>query len=125
GVLQYYNYIDIKFLLNPEIENINVKETTDKDIFKAVMASQNAEEGIDKNGLRGDVDDSDDSMLEPCSRHYKALQAVRTLQKYIETMNNPFAQNLKSILTLFRQKTRLDEANSLQDSQIMSYFTFK
>ncbi|KAG7446073.1 uncharacterized protein BT62DRAFT_980960 [Guyanagaster necrorhizus] len=111
GVLQHHNCIDIESLLNPEIENVDVEETTDKDIFDAVMASQNAEEGMDENGLSGD-----DSVLEP---------SVRTLQKYIEIMDDPFAQNLESILALFGQKTRLDQANSLQDTQITSYFTSK
>ncbi|KAG7441563.1 uncharacterized protein BT62DRAFT_1042371 [Guyanagaster necrorhizus] len=116
-------------LQGTEIENVNVEETTDKDIFDTVIASQSADEGMDENRLRGDIDgddgSDDDLVLEPHSKCHEALQAVRTLQKYIKIMNNPFTQNLKSILTLFRQKTRLDKANSLQDSQITSYFTFK
>ncbi|KAG7442322.1 uncharacterized protein BT62DRAFT_982538 [Guyanagaster necrorhizus] len=100
-VLQCHNYMDIESLLNLEIENVDVKETMDKDIFDAVMASQSAEEGMDENGLEGDDDGDDDSVLKPCPKCHEAHQAVKTLQKYIEIMNDLFAQNLKSILALF------------------------
>ncbi len=123
GLLQSHNRMDIKSLLNPEIENMDIEETTDKDIFDAVMASQSADESVDENG--GDVDVDVDSLLEPCPKRREALRAVRSLQQYVETMDDPFFRNLKSILAAFGRKTRLEEANSLQNSQITSYFTSK
>ncbi len=123
GVLQSRNRMDIESLLNPEIENMDIEETTDKDIFDAVMASRSADESIDENG--GDVDADDDSLSEPRPKRCEALRAVRTLQKYVETMDDPFARNLERILASFGRKTRLEETNSLQNSQITSYFTSK
>ncbi|KAK0243404.1 hypothetical protein EDD85DRAFT_947558 [Armillaria nabsnona] len=59
GVLQSRNHMDIESLLNPEIENMDIEETMDKDIFNVVMALRSADESIDEN--RGDVDADDDS----------------------------------------------------------------
>ncbi|PBK85242.1 hypothetical protein ARMGADRAFT_1087697 [Armillaria gallica] len=90
GVLQPHNRMDIEELVNPVEEQKDVDgETTDEDIFDAVMTLRNAEEMMDING--GDADADDDSLLDPCPTCCDAMHTVITIQKFVESMEDQFA----------------------------------
>ncbi|KAK0472397.1 hypothetical protein IW261DRAFT_1424439 [Armillaria novae-zelandiae] len=119
GVLQSCNRMDIEELVNTEEEQMDVDtETTDDDIFDAVMASKNAEEAMVMNG--GDADD--DLPLEPRPTRRDAMCAVATLQKFVGSMEDSFARQLETMLASFGRKTRLEETNALKSSKITDYF---
>ncbi|KAF9060623.1 hypothetical protein BDP27DRAFT_1185037, partial [Rhodocollybia butyracea] len=108
-------------LLNPENERIMLSDTTDKDIYKAVMDSPDAVENGEINGGDDDVDD-DASITTLCPTRCKALQAATTLQKFIEDMDEPYAQKLEAILASFGRTTCLEETCAMKDTSITDFF---
>ncbi|KAK0432814.1 hypothetical protein EV421DRAFT_1719233, partial [Armillaria borealis] len=59
----------------------------------------------------------------PIPSRKEALKAVSTLQQYIGSMDDPFVHQLEGIFASFGQKTCLEEACSLKDTEITMYFT--
>jgi hypothetical protein len=92
GVLQASNRMNIEALLNPVDESQVMDETTDEDICQAVLDAK--EDG------RGD--DTDDAFIEPCLTHHEVLQAASVINRYIDSVDNPVARKLESILASFR-----------------------
>ena len=79
GALQQTNWMDIESLLNPEGESHILMETSDWEIYEAVMAAIKACENIDING--GDnIKDGSHSHVDPCPTYRDALKAVSDLQ---------------------------------------------
>ena len=67
----------------------------------------------------------DDEVLDKKPTRKEALTATFTLKSYVADINEPFARKLEGILASFGQQTRLEEAQSLETTYIMDYFTCK
>ena len=91
----------IEELLNPLDELTNMDDVTDEEIYQAVMDSRAAHE----NAAANDVDD--DTPIEAPPSLHEALQAKITIEKYIETIDKPYARKLESLLADFTCSTRL------------------
>jgi len=78
--------MSVKELLNPAIENKNMFNATDKDIFKSVMHAKALRDG----GGSANSDDDDDNAGEPSPIHTEALDAMLTLRRYVSTFDDPF-----------------------------------
>jgi len=117
GVLQSANRMCLEALLNPENESTNMDESTDEEIFQAVM---------DTKGLGGhDGSDEDDFSADIRPSRTEALCAARTLQKYIQDINDPFARKLETILASFGHQTCLAESQAMKPTVLTDYFVRK
>jgi hypothetical protein len=88
-------------------------------IVKAAIA---ARENMETNG--GDDVDEVVQVVPPLSRR-EALQAVTTVQRYLETLGQPFACSLSEHLASFGWHTRLQATLALKDTSITEYFVRK
>ena len=124
GVLQASNRMSLEELLNPSDESFGIDETTDEEIWKAVLDSKVQRENADANNV-GDNDVDDDAPIElPPSRH-EALQAKITIEKYIAVIDEPYARKLESILAEFARSTRLIDTQEMKVSLVTDYFARK
>ena len=83
--------------LNPLDEDFNMDGVTDEDtIFKAVMDSKAQHENVAANNGNNNIDD--DALIEPPPSCHEALWAKITIEKYIETIDEPYACKLESII---------------------------
>ena len=124
GVLQASNRMSLEELLNPSDESFGIDETTDEEIWKAVLDSKVQRENADANNV-GDNDVDDDAPIElPPSRH-EALQAKITIEKYIAVIDEPYARKLESILAEFARSTRLIDTQKMKVSLVTDYFARK
>jgi hypothetical protein len=67
-------------------------ETSDREIYQAVMDAIEARENIDING--GDDEDCVPTDPEPRPTHRDVLKAVSTIRRYIEDLDDPIASDL-------------------------------
>lgn len=119
GALQKKNRMDIESLLNPVGESHVLTETSDKDIYKAVMEAVEAREAMEING-GDDVDE--DFPAEPQPSRQDILKASSTISKFIENMDDPIARKLEGLLSSLNMQLRLEEARNLKDTHLTSYF---
>ena len=123
-VLQASNRMTIEELLNPLDESINMDGATEEEIYQAVIDFKIERENAATNNV-GDNDVDDDAPIElPPSRH-EALQAKIAIEKYISTMDEPYARKLESILAEFAYSTRLVETQKMKVSLLTDYFARK
>ena len=94
GALQQTNRMDIKALLNPKGESHILTETSDWEIYEAVMVAIKACENINING-GDDIKDGSHGHVDPCPTYRDALKAVSTICRYIEDLNDPIAQKME------------------------------
>jgi hypothetical protein len=90
--------MDIESLLNPAGESHDLTETSDAEIYQAVMDAIDPCKNIEING--GD-DDNDDTLAEPHRKRSDVLKAVSTIGRYIEDMNDPIARKVEALLESF------------------------
>jgi hypothetical protein len=90
GALQRGNRMDIEALLNPADETALIDETTDIEIFEAVMGARKKRE--DSTGS-DDVDDP--GPIKPCPTPSEALRAISLITDYIDTIDDPIAHKLE------------------------------
>ena len=97
---------------------------TDEDtIFKAVMDSKAQHENAVANNGDNDIDNN--TLIELPPSPHEALQAKITIEKYIETIDEPYARKLESILADFARSTRLTETQKMKVSLLTDYFAHK
>lgn len=114
GVLQKSNRMDLNSLLNPAGEDALMDNSTDVEIFQAVMEQAD-----------GNVD-LDAEMMEPTlpgPTRREALQAVSVLSKFLSDMDQPFARQLETQLSKLGRETRREEALCLKPTLLTDYFT--
>ena len=126
GALQKTNRMDIESLLNPAGESHDLTETSDMEIYQAVVGAIHARENMEKN----DGDDLDDcdachTLIEPCPNRREVLKAVSTVGRYIEDMNDPIARKLEALLGSFNMQVRLEETKGLKNTVLTDYFQRK
>ena len=107
---------------------LEADEATDKEIYhdQAVMDSKEQHENAAANS-NNDTDDDSDTPLKPPLSCHEALQAKITIEKYIETIDEPYAHKLERILVDFACSTQLIdlESQKMKASLLTDYFTFK
>jgi hypothetical protein len=119
GALQKSNRMDIESLLNPDGESHVLTESSDREIYQAVMDAIKARENIEING----GDDVDDTLpLEPRPTHRDVLKAVSTIGRYIDDLNEPIARKMEAILGSFNRQLRLDETKTMKTTFLTEFF---
>ena len=113
--------MSIEVLLNPQEELLTIEETTDEEIFQAVIDAKEVHEESPHD--KGDNDIEDDSPSDICPTCNEALQAALVVKKYIQELNNPFARKLEGIIDTFGRQTRLMEAQALKPTVLTDYFS--
>ena|ERR1700730_7752156 len=119
GALQSCNWMDIKSLLNPAEEMELIDESTDNEIFTAVMDAFKNRENSEATG--GD-DDDDSGPVKPCPTTAEALQAISLLNNYMDTLNNPISRKLEGILASFSRQISMEQSREMKDTVITNYF---
>ncbi|KAF8911490.1 hypothetical protein CPB84DRAFT_1761954 [Gymnopilus junonius] len=74
-------------------------ETSDEEIFQAVMDAIHARENIEING-GDDVDE--DIPVEPRPARHDVLKTSSTISRYLEDWNDPIARKMEAILGSFK-----------------------
>ncbi|KAF8149040.1 hypothetical protein B0H34DRAFT_667879 [Crassisporium funariophilum] len=111
--------MDIESLLNPVGKSHVLTETSDIEIFQAVIDAIEERENIEING----GDDADDNLpIEPRPTRREVLKAVLTIGRYIEDMNDPIARKVEAILGSFNRQLRLDETKGLKNTTVTDFF---
>jgi hypothetical protein len=117
GALQSANRMSVEALLNPSGEPDLLSSTSPEDIFQAVMEARDASENMDING--GDDDDPVD--LPPTRR--EVLQASDVIKRHLMGLDTRYARELEALLASMNRDLRLEDARSMQNTTITSYFT--
>jgi DDE superfamily endonuclease len=120
GALQTKNRMDIESLLNPAGESHVLTETSDKEIYQAVMDSIVARENVEING--GDDVNEDDTPIEPRPTRRDVLKAVSTISRYAEDLNYPIARKFEALLGSFNRQIRLEETKSMKETVLTDFF---
>ncbi|KAF8225681.1 DDE-domain-containing protein, partial [Tricholoma matsutake] len=123
GVLQASNRMDIKSLLNSVAKSWVIDETTDEEIYQAVINARQAQENGIING--GDDDANDDGPIEDCPTCCDALQAASVINRYIEHLDDPVAWKLEALLSSLGWQMCLDMSRSQVSTSITDYFSFQ
>jgi hypothetical protein len=86
--------MSIKTLLNPPDKSCTMDETTDFDIFQAVMEAwrEHKSDGGDE-----ELDITMDIVVKPHQMHKEALQAGLVMQEYLQELNIPYADTLNPL----------------------------
>ena len=121
GVLRSSNQMSIEALLNPQEELPTIEETTDEEIFQAVMDAKEVHEESPHD--KGDNDIEDDSPSNICPTRNEVLQAALVVKKYIQELNNPFAHKLEGIIDNFGWQMCLIETQALKPTVMTDYLS--
>ena len=76
-------------------ESSNLTETSDKEIFDAVMEGIAAQE---TSGINGCDDVNDEEPVVPLPTRQEVLQAISTITKYVDVIDDPIARKIDSLL---------------------------
>jgi hypothetical protein len=117
GALQRGNRMDIEALLNPADETALIDETTNIEIFEAVMgARKKREDGTGSD----DVDDP--GTIKPCPTPSEALRAISLITDYIDTINDPIARKLEGLLGSLSHQICMERSRGMKETAITDYF---
>ena len=109
--------------MNPEPERQVVEDTTDEEIYQAVMTNCADVENME---IAGGTDNSDDNAeILPCPSQRAALEAAQILGRYVGVLKDSYSQKLENLLLSFGRQTHFEEARNLVPSQITDHFNFK
>ena len=127
GLLQSENRMDIEALVNPPEESRMMRAMrTDEEICQAVLARRKAQEGGVIDGGDDDVEDEDededDGPVEPRPTYREVMQAIHTINRYLELDDSPFAREFKATLASFAQRVRSERPRALTTTHITDYF---
>ncbi|KAF8811887.1 hypothetical protein BYT27DRAFT_7183490 [Phlegmacium glaucopus] len=118
GALEEQNRMNIEEFLNPVEESHVFTESTDLDIYNAVMEAVEARRNFEING--GD-DGDDDGDIEPQPSRREVLQAASVISRYSAYINHPIAREMEAILESFKRIIRLEEAQKMKDSVLKDF----
>ena len=114
------NRMDIKLLLNPEGESILLTETSDQEIYQAVMDAVDAHENIHINST-DDINDIQ-SATNPRPTRRDVLKAVSTIRQYVEDLNDPISRKLEALLASFNMNLCVDQSKSMKSTVLTDFF---
>ena len=120
GALQRYNRMDIESLLNPAGESHTLSETSDTEIYQAVVEAIEARENVEING--GDEGDDDDISFEPRPNRRDVLKAVSTIGRFIGDWNDPIARKMEVLLGSFNRQLRYNETQGMRNATLTDFF---
>jgi len=120
GVLQHKNRMGIEDLLNLPEESSIMEATTDEEICRTVLATHKAQEGGPISS--GDNDVVEDAPVEPCPTHCELLQAVSTINRYVDYVDYLVARKLEGVLASFTHQLQLERSQTLMTTHILDYF---
>jgi len=87
-----------------------IEETSDKEIYQAVLAAHKAQEEGPING--GDNNVEDDAPLEPCLTYHEVFQAASIIGRYAGHIDDPTPCKLKAVLASFKCQMQLEVADT-------------
>jgi hypothetical protein len=119
GALQAGNRMDIESLLNPTEESQNMQETSEEDIFDAVMECRNAREDEPITG-GDDVDDT--SPCKPPPSRCEVLQAALIINRFVQNIDDPLARRVEAVLGSLGRQTCYESQCDKVDSKITDFF---
>jgi len=119
GALQTRNRMDIESLLNPAGESQILTETSDMEIYQAVIDAIDARNGQDINS----GDDVSEDVIEPYPTRRDLLKATSTINKYINNLNDPLAHKMEAILGSFNRQLHLEGTRGMKDTTLTDFFT--
>ena len=121
GVLQEANHISIEQLLNlMKKHSHTVKDVSNEDIQNTVLGS------IEKSSSGANLENTKDHEdIVPHPTHHEALAAVSTLQRYVQDIDTPYAQDFKPTLVSFGHQTWLNGFKIVQETKISDFFVQK
>jgi hypothetical protein len=119
GALQAKNQMYIESLLNPAGKSHILKETSDKEIYQAVIDLIAASENIEING--GD-DVNKDIPIEPHTTRHDVLKAVSTINRYTDGLNDLTAHKFEAILGSFSRLLHLEETRNMKETILTDFF---
>jgi hypothetical protein len=109
--------ISVGDLLNPVEESQNVQETSDEEIFDAVMKCRDARENAPITG----GDDVDDVLpCEPLPSRREVMQAALLINRYV--LDDPLARREEAMLETLGHQTRYEAQRDKVDSKITDFF---
>ena len=117
-VLHTGNRMDIKSLLNPTGKSHILTETSDQEIYKAIINAITACENIDING----GNDVDEGPVEPLLMCHDVLKAVSTIEKYTNDLNDPMAQKIEALLGSFNRQLHFEETRNMKNTVLTKFF---
>jgi hypothetical protein len=118
GVLQQSNRMDLEHLLNPiEEQNYMMVELSNQDICDAVLKAMASEDANADN-----PDDEDEVVVRPRPTRSKALEAISTIQGYVEDIDSPYARKVEDMLASFGRQTRVEGITAAQETKITDFF---
>ncbi|KIJ26255.1 hypothetical protein M422DRAFT_192480 [Sphaerobolus stellatus SS14] len=114
--------MNIETLLNPAGESCVMEESTDQDIYQAVINAIEARENAETNG----GDDVDiDVPVETRPTYREVIQAASLISRYLGSVNSPSARQLEGSLDSFRCQLRSEQPQYMKSTTITNYFTSK
>lgn len=119
GALQTKNRMNIEALLNPPGKSHVLTETSDQEIYQAVIDAIDAHENIEVNG--GDVIDND-GPIEPPPTQHDILKAVSTIGKYTNDLSDPLARKIEALLGTFARQLCFEETRAMKDALLTDFF---
>ena len=121
GALQHSNRMDLDTLLNPANESCTINETTDNEIFKAVVDARKALYQPITNG--GDTDNNNHDASDARPSYRQMLEAVSVINAFSIEMDDPVARSLEAAVTSFVRRARSDHCRGMSSTLITDYFT--
>ena len=116
GVLQEANHMSNLMKKHSH----TVKDVSNEDIQITVLGS------IGKSSSGANLEDTKDHEdIVPHPTHHEALAAVSTLQRYVQDIDTPYAQDFKFTLVSFGHQTWLDGFKIVQETKISDFFVQK
>ena len=126
GALQKRNRMDLESLLNPSGEAQVLVETSDHEIFNAVMETAKARETIDITGCDNSDNniEDDDTPHKPRPTRREALIAASTIAEYIIEWNDPQARKMEAMLAAFNRQLRVEETKGLKETRLTDFYQY-
>ena len=121
GVLQRQNRMGLEHLLNPIEEQISMMfEANTQDICDAVLTAMANKDPNANNPHDSETEDED--AMQPRPTRSQALEAISTIQSYVEDLDTPYARKVEDVLALFGRQTRVDGMRSTRETKISDFF---
>jgi hypothetical protein len=111
--------MDIECLLNPVEESRNLQETSDEEIFRAVVECTSARENSSNTG-GDDVDD--DAPCEPCPSRCEVMNAALVINRYVQSLDDPLARKVEAVLGSLGHQMRQKSQIDMVDRKITAFF---